>query len=330
MKQCPACEIPVSKRASFCHSCGERLAGSDENTSHVETDHSSHEAPLSPPAEPAASHSSATPDEKEELDAFVGKNQSYYFDRWEQSDDPSRTAGWNWAAFFLSVFWLGYRKMYGLMILVMAVNYFLPFFVRSELLVFVLLISISIFLGLRGNAIYYRHAKKKIGDTHKVTGDIRADLARAGGTNLWKALGIFAIFVVAVFILEEVLYPHQSAVESTFSGGDLNTIVMGTGMDADAAITGQKTTFSPLENIFINVSFGETVGSNFDIYISKMEQGSTLMYDQWTTDINPTWDNISFVLYDSYYDPIFEEGEYLLQIFTKDGLAGEQTFTVRY
>jgi hypothetical protein len=46
----------------------------------------------------------------EELTAFVGTKADYYLPRWRASQQ--RLGGFNFAAFFVSGFWLPYRKMY--------------------------------------------------------------------------------------------------------------------------------------------------------------------------------------------------------------------------
>lgn len=48
---------------------------------------------------------------KEESEAFIGKNSSFYMDNWKSYSD-SALKGWNWAAMFFSIEWMAYRKMY--------------------------------------------------------------------------------------------------------------------------------------------------------------------------------------------------------------------------
>ena len=45
-----------------------------------------------------------------DLMKFVGKKYPYYDAKWQKSKDNK--PAWNFAAFFFSAFWLGYRKMY--------------------------------------------------------------------------------------------------------------------------------------------------------------------------------------------------------------------------
>src|SRR5262245_28088630 len=49
--------------------------------------------------------------EMERLRAFVGSKGNYYLNRWMTVLRGWDDAGFNWAAFFWSGLWLGYRKM---------------------------------------------------------------------------------------------------------------------------------------------------------------------------------------------------------------------------
>ena len=51
---------------------------------------------------------------KEEIEAFVRRNESYYLTKWQQILDGTGTsAGGNWAALLFTGLWLPYRKLYG-------------------------------------------------------------------------------------------------------------------------------------------------------------------------------------------------------------------------
>src|SRR5690625_5626540 len=45
---------------------------------------------------------------------FVGKNSDYYKRKWENMNPKRNGFSFNVAAFFLTLYWLGYRKMYKL------------------------------------------------------------------------------------------------------------------------------------------------------------------------------------------------------------------------
>ena len=104
--------------------------------------------------------------------AFVGSNANYYLSKWARRlDDPSKSAGVNVAAFFLSLFWLPYRKMYGLATIfygIIVAELMIEAFIEyggeepPEALGRVVGLVISIVCLLNGNRWYLAYAQKKI------------------------------------------------------------------------------------------------------------------------------------------------------------------------
>src|SRR5699024_2104593 len=95
--------------AGLCHSCGEKLThGSSRQQENVHHDVTTGAA--------AGNESSQTPDPQlnEEqivhdlVNLYVGDQSGYYQTKWKK-----RKISWNWPGFFVSLFWLGYRRMYG-------------------------------------------------------------------------------------------------------------------------------------------------------------------------------------------------------------------------
>ena len=82
---CPQCATPNPEDGHFCTHCGHSLT------------------------EP-------TPDEvtRENFRAILGpKNQEYYLQRFEEYEANGKTTiGWHWPAFFITFYWLLYRKMW--------------------------------------------------------------------------------------------------------------------------------------------------------------------------------------------------------------------------
>ena len=98
---------------------------------------------------------------KTKVRTFVGKNADYYLDRWR--DTTPKIFGWNLSAFFFSIFWLGYRKMYSDLIIISLLLLFAVIFpgkMETKLLTFITSIVISSTLG--GNRYYLIYMKKKI------------------------------------------------------------------------------------------------------------------------------------------------------------------------
>ena len=139
--------------------------------------------------------------------AFIGpKNTSYYLQKFEDIERGS-SVSWHWPAFFLTLIWFGYRKMWGWFF---AYWFLFPFVMT---MVMVGLGAISPALGvtayiagyfllppLFANKLYYNSAKKKIARAQMVGSDIRAqelEAARLGGTSA-IALILLPILLIAV------------------------------------------------------------------------------------------------------------------------------------
>ncbi len=148
-------------------------------------------------------------DELIELRAFVGPKFEHYLRKWHpRLEDPAGDAGISWVAFFIPVWWLGYRKLYAAVflyaILTIAVKLGLQaIFIHGlgqpdaplpALAVAWLLIQVACLLY--GNAWYLRHAQHEIASLkHRGAkgGELLQQIARRGGTSV---LGI----VLAMFI----------------------------------------------------------------------------------------------------------------------------------
>ena len=141
---CTQCGGRIFEKDRFCEACGNSLL--DSNV----------EAPSK----------TETPDL---LKAFVGeKKESYYFGKWAKNEQRS----WNWAAFFATLFWLGYRKMYKHVLAIL-----LFFIVVDVVLVLVGIdttrfdlyigMGIGAALGIGGNFEYKKFAQKEINKLEK-------------------------------------------------------------------------------------------------------------------------------------------------------------------
>lgn len=97
------------------------------------------------------------------LGLFAGEDgQAYYLKKWAQTG-----LTWNWAAFFLSLWWLGYRRMYIPLLAILGGFLFLHVITALFNLDFskidgLLRLVVMITLGIAGNTIYRQHALKII------------------------------------------------------------------------------------------------------------------------------------------------------------------------
>ena len=166
--------------------------------------------PVMPQQEPEAVEpaEAQTPSASVDLLAvFVGDNYAFYARKWTVSDRFGGIFSWNWAAFFLGLFWLAYRKMYlycgvviALAMLVTGIAQFLrlpPETVQTWQLhvapVF------SMLLGLFGNRLYKEHAQRKIRQITATADPQQAplQLARQGGASMVSVLAVIATLMMA-------------------------------------------------------------------------------------------------------------------------------------
>jgi Protein of unknown function (DUF2628) len=170
------------------------------------------------------------PIDRQEVEAFVGRNAAYYLKRWglppirETGYDqdvpdiqlPQPKTGFNWAAFFLSGLWLPYRKMY------VPTLIFFGFILVETVLEEILFVGIlrkpepppalgqmvgliaAAVCGSCGNQWYLSHARKAIADVRSQ--DLPEEehlhlLSQRGGTNMLAAIGFFVMFIAAIFVV---------------------------------------------------------------------------------------------------------------------------------
>ncbi len=193
-RACPKCEFsPV--RGGECPQCGvliDKIAAGTPN-----------------PAPALGSPSSP----EEDWAHFVVRNKEKYlrwFRQFRQNDDRF-VLTWNWATFFLGIWWLLYRKLY-LWALVSLVVSFIPY------------LNLLFHLALSGaaNYLYYQHARKRIQTVRDDTSGSRlgAALSQAGGVSMVAAavcggvVGLAALGIVAAIAIPNfVAYRDRAALE---------------------------------------------------------------------------------------------------------------------
>ncbi|WP_078555208.1 DUF2628 domain-containing protein [Bacillus alkalicellulosilyticus] len=144
-------------------------------------------------------------EDKESL--FIGKNQSYYFTKWKNENS------WNWVAFFFPIFWLGYRKMYSTVFLIIGLFLLLDIIMLIiyptypiQFDYFVGTIT-GVIIGSQGNRLYKNHMNKKIlaiEDTNVPEESKRNQIKAAGGASvggIFLAILIFILYLIVSGIL---------------------------------------------------------------------------------------------------------------------------------
>lgn len=179
MAFCASCGKELAAGEAFCSKCGSRQAG-------------------------GAPGGAAGGDD---MAVFIGSNAEKYlakFRKFSANGQDAFAATWHWPAFFFSFLWLLYRKMY----LWSLLAFFLSWIPYVNL-------AAAIFFGIRGNYLYYRHAKKRIAElkaTLPPSGEQRTVLlARNGGVNVAGAIIVPVVFVFGGGILAAIAIPQFAA-----------------------------------------------------------------------------------------------------------------------
>ncbi len=215
-KICPHCHTKNAEYAEFCNHCGQQMQVTEWYSASPQVgEYTPFQSPFAP-GEPYSTDEIIGSASAKELAAVVGHNTTYYIPRFRRSVQDGR-CGWNWAAFLLGPYWLLFRKQYlagiALAVLQLIYSFFgnlwtlplnmatsqeemlsametvmhdrfvLPIFVLS-----VIILTVHIILGLRGNTLYRYHCEKKIQKAKMRTPDLSSsELASVGGTSFLAA-----------------------------------------------------------------------------------------------------------------------------------------------
>lgn len=224
---CTNCGVLLNEEIKFCPNCGTKVLS--ELQQH-ETKHEVQEQEASFTETTNIKDDFQTPTlpnetDEELLKRFIGKNSNYYMKKWSSSNNPNKRSGWNWAAFFLTVFWLGYRKMFKYMFLYIIIWVVLGIIfgaLHLDRLTGLISIAIACSLGVSGNALYYTFAKENI-QKHKNNQTQKA-LERIGGTGgagVWIAIGAMLIYVM-------ILSALSSSSDKQLTSGSSNKTISAT------------------------------------------------------------------------------------------------------
>ncbi|RZT21524.1 DUF2628 domain-containing protein [Fictibacillus sp. BK138] len=143
----------------------------------------------------------------EKLALFVGEKKKDFYFKKRQKDNS-----WNWAAFFLTFLWLGYRKMY-LPILFVLIG-FLAIDIIALLLGTIsttvdtsMGFALSGGLGVGGNLIYKRHAQKQINEIekHSVSEKVKMHEIRKRGGTSWMGVLLALLMFIGYLVISAIL-----------------------------------------------------------------------------------------------------------------------------
>lgn len=138
---------------------------------------------------------------------FVGDNLNYYERAWKKE------YSWNWAAFFLSIVWLGYRRMFNQLFIILSIQCLLVimFFKadpENDAFISVIGLATSIFLGFCGNKLYKRKTEKvimRVGFLKLSESDELKELEQRGGVSGMGLFGAICSFVLWIFVTGTII-----------------------------------------------------------------------------------------------------------------------------
>lgn len=198
---CTNCGKQQETHARFCNACGKQLEKEQTNE-------------LAPTVEDIPSSHENNPTFEEDLMLFVDQNSDYYKKKWDKMDPNKKGFSFNVGAFFFTFFWLGYRKMYKLVLFIslvfLAVDVFLYVIgYQYQLDRFIdpvdraIGTATSAVLGFYGNMLYKKHAEKKVLEIRETTthsSDKEIELKKQGGRAFSGVLISILIFVFVYIV----------------------------------------------------------------------------------------------------------------------------------
>ncbi|MFC7372303.1 DUF2628 domain-containing protein [Fictibacillus iocasae] len=308
---CDQCGNQIDGNSVFCSKCGKKLIDVH------------HESANEQAAEREAVFVEPSPQERHKnlLTAFVGKNAHEYIPKWENRKSPF-SPSWNWASFFLTPFWLGYRKMYGHLALYWGVCGLMALLTMNEIIINVLSLLMAVIYGIYGNQLYYLKATKAVRKVEAYSSnDTASELAlrKKGGTSKAGVFISILSFILAIAIFAAIFIFMMSG-----------KVIFGTGVD-EIGVTGMSETFEKGDDIYYEADFGGPIGrSTIELSLFKIEDGKEELYLELEEGVSPDWEG-SFNLLDGEDDgdPDLERGDYILRVWDGDDVISEGEFSVK-
>ncbi len=150
---------------------------------------------------------------------FFGQSIAYYERYYAKLQEKKKKISWNWAAFFLNVYWFFSRKMYayGLLTMVCKAMFTLVGYnlydnvsdptMKSFLLPWaVLYVAVDVVIGMFANYLYISHMESKIvypGESELGSEDLAKVLVMRGGFTL---SGVFMCFLLSDLVIYGLQY----------------------------------------------------------------------------------------------------------------------------
>jgi len=297
---CQVCGEKQSEGANFCRKCG--TPQTEDNSKEIMV--------------------KKTNSDEDSLSLFVGDNSDFYFEKWgilHGEHGEVRKTSWNWASFLVGFQWLGYRKMYKVIFVILLIWLIIDgllFILNAYHTSIDILIGLTTYLilGFKGNYLYYSHALREINKLKKGS-FLAEDIKKSGGRNIWGIFASFGLFFLYV-VISSLLFSSTTspfATEQVAFGYDIK----------NGEIVDPYQYFETEEEIYYSFYFPDSKGGSYKVVIEKVNDDSAEIYDSWESEVPPDWEG----LYDTFITPS-ELGEYELKIIKENEVIAKGTFYV--
>ena len=197
---CQNCGVEVFDQGRFCSGCGSELATQQSGPQEADGVNAEEKVPF---------------DRSEYYEAAVGyKNAEYYVSRFKRFDEQGVQASWNWPSFFVSFYWLLYRKMWGWAALYFIFPFILGFAfvllsgVREDAFLLyypTYIAAIFVLFPMYANAIYYKHSKAKISKAQASSDNKDKQLRRVAAEGGTGGAVIIVVFILGIVSLVGII-----------------------------------------------------------------------------------------------------------------------------
>lgn len=301
---CTNCGAKLPKDAKFCSSCGKAIV-SIRGEEQVEIDRNqstkpsqsttpvTEQLPVKDENRPAKSGINQLNEEEEEelLRLFIGPTkEDYYMTKWKKKNS------WNWAAFFLNVYWMAYRKMYGytfgLFAFLIVLNIVTTLFDVELRIISGISIGYLVIFGLCGNRLYEEFARKKITkirETQPNPENLPEMVSRQGGTSFKEVFAIMAVYV-AITTASVFLIPNLSDLKDKPVLNTSEQVVEDNASNVDSYEEKIKSEITDVINENIDALRNEDVAAYMD----------TIYYDEASPDLYFQTEETSHHLFGNY------------------------------
>lgn len=212
---CAQCGVLNAPSANFCSACGTSVA--KDSAGRAEPSLGSESAWQAVSSDSRQTMPKTAEHLRELYALTIGdKNQDHYLQKFEQFDRDGKTSvGWHWPAFFVTFYWLLYRKMWGKA----AIYFFLPYLVvtvvvgiasafgSSAVVVAYGAYVVGLFAlpALFADGIYYSVCKKRIKAALAANGTQQGQrilITQKGGTS---NIALIIVCVLGLFFFVGIL-----------------------------------------------------------------------------------------------------------------------------